>query len=183
MASAVEISLGDLATADLAPVPSASLTSFPVAWVEILAVRLASVAVDESVAATLADPILEAPSARTGDLTGLVGDSGGAVVALVSLDLNNAGEPPPIAAASPLAVTAKESMALLVGLALVPCAAFLGSSSLSVPVLPPSSTPAAIRDFNRELKRVRAEEALVADKRELGALREGWGGMLITQES
>jgi len=36
-----------------------------------------------------------------------------------------------------------------------------------------AASSAVVRAFNRELERVRAEEALVANRRELGALREG----------
>jgi len=48
----------------------------------------------------------------------------------------------------------------------------LKRSALEPVLLSLSSTP-FVRFFKRELERVRAEDALVADKRELGALREG----------
>jgi len=56
----------------------------------------------------------------------------------------------------------------------------VGLSLLSTVAVKLSSAP-FVRAFKQELERVRAEDVLVADKRELGALREGQVVMLMTE--
>ena len=53
------------------------------------------------------------------------------------------------------------------------------ASAATSPMADPDSTPPPFA-FNRELERVRATEAFVGDRRDLGALR--WVVMLVTEE-
>ena len=58
-------------------------------------------------------------------------------------------------------------------------AAVASAPSATSPMADPDSTPPTFA-FNRELERVRATEAFVGDRRDLGALR--WVVMLVTEE-